>query len=813
MGTLTEYGEKRNFDVTPEPVGREDSSGDELRFVVQHHLARADHFDFRLEWRGALLSWAVPKGPSFNPKDRRLAVRVEDHPLEYRHFEGTIPKGEYGGGTVMLWDEGVWEPLANVDEGLETGSLKFLLRGRRLRGRWALVRMQNKAGEDGENWLLLKERDEFAKEEDGISQYAASVRTGRTMAEIERGEASALPKNPFSHAEVQLAKLAKTIPEGDGWLFELKYDGYRVLAFVEEHRARLVTRSGVDCTQRFRNVADALVRMANGRAMVLDGEMAVADASGRTDFQALQGYLKKPGGNLVYMVFDLLALDGEDLRFRPLAERKGLLEDLMKGAPAGLQYSRHVEGGGKACFFAACEMGMEGIVAKRADAPYTGGRSGSWLKLKCGARQEFVVGGFTRTEKKAAGFSALLLGVYENGGLVYAGRVGTGFSRAVTEELWRKFQPLIRPDCPFQNPPKKRPDETFTWLSPALVAEVQFAEWTEEGLLRQASFKGLRADKDPKTVVRETPQDTDVPTEETEEETVETVQGSQESITVAGVRVTSPDKVIFERPPVTKAEVVRYYEQVAPRMLPFVRRRILSILRCPRGVQSSCFYKKHPGPGSRGVLTIPVTNSEGETEEYFYIEDMEGLLSEAQMGTLEFHTWGSRVETLEQPDVMVFDLDPDEGLDLSAVRQGVRDLKGVLDELNLASFLKTSGGKGYHVAVPFEPSADWEAFYAFARRVAEVLERQWPDRYTTNIRKNKRAGKIFIDWMRNGRGATSVAPYSLRARPGAKVSMPIAWDELDKVAPGGIDMAEALRRLRVPDPWQGFFDHARRLKP
>lgn len=811
MATLTEYGEKRNFAVTPEPVGREESPGEELRFVVQHHLARADHFDFRLEWRGALLSWAVPKGPSYNPKDKRLAVQVEDHPLEYRHFEGTIPKGEYGGGTVMLWDEGVWEPLVNVDEGLLNGSLKFVLHGNRLRGKWALVRMKKKEGEQNDNWLLLKEKDELVQSEDGIADYTTSIHTGRTMEEIEQGSAETLPNNPFSQVDVQLAKLVKTVPEGEDWLFELKYDGYRIVAFVEGNAARLVTRNGNDYTARFRSIADALVDWAKGRALVLDGEMAITDEQGRTDFQSLQSYLKNPKGkSLTYIVFDLLALNGEDLRSRPLIERKQLLEELLQNAPAALHYSRHVIGKGKESFAAACQMGMEGIVGKRTDSPYTGNRSGSWIKLKCGERQEFVIGGFSRTEKKASGFSALLLGVYENGELIYAGRVGTGFSQKVMNDLYQKFEPLIQADCPFQTPPKKRSDEAFFWLSPVLVAEVQFAEWTEEGLLRQASFKGIRTDKDPKTVKRERAEDKELtPIDEQEEPPVGT---EQNSVTIANVRVTSPDKVIFENPAITKAEVVQYYATVSARMLPYVRNRILSIVRCPKGVAQSCFYKKHPGPGSKGVLTIPVTNSEGETEEYFYVEDVEGLVSEAQMGTLEFHTWGSRVDTLEQPDVMVFDLDPDEGLDLAAVRQGVVDIKSVLTELSLTAFLKTSGGKGYHVVVPFAPSVTWDAFYDFARRVAEVLEHKWPDRYTTNIRKNKRTGKIFIDWMRNGRGATSVAPYSLRARSGAKVSMPIHWDELGSIAPNGIDMAEAIRRLDSPDPWQGFFDLSQRLK-
>ena len=881
---LTEYNEKRDFSKTPEPEGRPASTEGGLRFVVQHHLARRDHFDFRIEWDGALLSWAVPKGPSYNPRDKRLAVEVEPHPLEYRHFEGTIPKGEYGGGTVMLWDEGTWEPQSdNVEEMLEKGNLKMILHGRRLKGKWALVRLRPKPGERETNWLLLKERDEYARDEEGISQFDTSVRTGRTMAEIEAGAAERLARNPFNSVSVQLAKLVRSVPEGDDWVFELKYDGYRIVAFVEAGRARLVTRGGHDYTHRFPTVAAALEDFAAGRAMVLDGEMVVADETGRSDFQALQGYLKNPKDKApAYVVFDLLALDGEDLRGKPLAERKETLCALMENAPGALRYSRHVEGDGKRCFEIACEMGMEGIVGKRKSSVYSGTRNGDWIKLKCGRRQEFVVGGYTRTDKAARGVSALLLGVYENGALVYCGRAGTGIGEAVSREILARAEPLRTDAPPFKNPPKIRRDESVTWLRPELVAEVKFAEWTEENLLRQASFKGLRTDKNPREIVRETDMPEDMPlapfpeggaedlprggaapaetqgagppgAADTENAPRESAQAqaaekdksapekAQSAASVAGasgaagaeqtpagvaqggagvragkliiegVEISHPDKVIFTDPVVTKGDVARYYAAVATRMLPYVEKRILSIVRCPKGVSSACFYKKHPGTSSRGVVTVPVTGSDGETGEYFYIDSVAGLVSEAQMGTLEFHTWGSRVETLEQPDVMVFDLDPDEGMDLEQIRRGVLDLKGILDELSLKSYLKTSGGKGYHVVVPLRPSASWDAFSGFARRVAEVMEQKWPDRYTSNIRKARRAGRIFIDWVRNGRGATSVAPYSLRARPGARVSMPIAWEELHTVAPQGVDMAGALARLSAPDPWQGFFEQSQSL--
>ena len=809
-GNLYEYNEKRNFERTLEPEGQVEESVEGLRFVVQHHMARRDHYDLRLEWEGVLLSWAVPKGPSYDKQDKRLAVQVEDHPLEYRNFEGTIPKGEYGGGVVMLWDEGIWEPFTNVEEGLRKGELKFLLKGRRLKGKWALVRWKAISSEEKNNWLLLKEKDEYVRDTDGISEFITSIRTGRTMAQIEGGEAHSITKNPFHTAEVQLAKLVKTIPEGEDWLYELKYDGYRILAYVEGHIVRLITRNGKDYTKRFQEIALSLLELAAGKSMILDGEMAVTDASGKTDFQALQHYVKNPKGQrLTYIVFDLLALEGEDLREKQLIDRKATLEVLMQNAPKNLYYSRYIRGNGKESFAVACELGMEGIVGKRADSTYSGTRNGDWIKLKCDKRQEFVIGGYTRSEKKARGISSILLGVYEGEELVYAGRAGTGFTEAQMKELEKDFENIIRADSPFRLAPKPRTGETILWLSPEKVAEIKFAEWTKENLLRQASFKGIRTDKDPKDIKREKEEiESELPMEEMEQ----TMEADTSSVIIEGVKISKPDKVVFENPEVTKEEVVRYYAKISQRMLPYVEHRVLSIVRCPKGISQNCFFKKHPGPDSKGIVTIPVTNSEGETEEYFYIENVPGLVTEVQMGTLEFHTWGSRVEALEKPDIMVFDLDPDEGMELSRVRQGVLDIKSILAELSLKSYLKTSGGKGYHVVVPLKPTVTWEVFHDFAKRVAEVMEQKWPDRYTSNVRKAKRKDKIFIDWIRNGRGATSIAPYSIRAREGAKVSMPISWEELDSVAPDGITMEEALIRSSGYDPWLDFFQNDQSLR-
>lgn len=808
---LNKYNEKRNFERTLEPVGTSETAGEGLRFAVQHHLARRDHYDVRLEWDGVLLSWAVPKGPSYDTRDKRLAVHVEEHPLEYRNFEGTIPKGEYGGGIIMLWDEGYWEPHGDVDDGLREGVLKFVLKGRRLKGKWALVRLKAKEGETKENWLLLKEKDEFVKTEDGISEFTTSIRTGRTMKEIEAGEDEKITKNPFEKTEVQLAKLVKTIPEGEDWLYELKYDGYRILSFIEGSSVRLITRNGHDYTRRFRDIAYSLIELSGGRAMILDGEMTITDAVGKTDFQALQSYMKNPKGkNLTYIIFDLLALDGVDLRENRLIDRKEKLEALLKAAPKNLYYSRYVRGSGKESFTAACEAGMEGIVGKRADSNYSGTRNGDWIKLKCDKRQEFVIGGYTLSDKKTRGVSSLLLGVYEGEEFVYAGRAGTGLSEHAMLELEKKFENRKRAASPFGIAPKAKSNERITWLEPELVAEIKFAEWTQEDLLRQASFKGLRTDKEPKDIRREKAEEDIHASSMIETETL--MAANTNTILIQGIKISNPDKIIFEEPEIRKADVIRYYEQVSERMLPFVSHRILSIVRCPKGISQTCFFKKHPGPGSKGIITIPVTNSEGETEEYFYIENISGLIYEAQMGTLEFHTWGSRVEELEKPDMMVFDLDPDEGMDIDKVRQGVLDIKSILTELSLNSYLKTSGGKGYHVVVPIKPVVSWDVVHDFTKSVAEVMEKKWPDRYTSNVRKAKRTEKIFIDWIRNGRGATSVAPYSIRARKGARISMPISWEELNTVAPDGINMTEAVRRISGNDPWKDFYQNNQWLK-
>lgn len=796
-GDLDTYKKKRDFTKTREPEGLKEQSDGPLRFVIQLHHATSVHYDFRLEWNGVLLSWAVPKGPSFDTRDKRLAMAVEDHPIEYGNFEGTIPKGEYGGGVVMLWDEGTWEPQFDMKNWLEEGSLKIVLNGKRLKGKWALVRMKAKAGKPDNSWLLIKEKDQYTLDQNGISEFTASIRTGRTMDDILNGRFvdNIESKNPFARTDVQLAKLVSQVPAGENWLYELKYDGYRIVAYIEDAGVRLMTRNGQDFTKQFRPIADSLLAWADRRTLVLDGEVVILDAEGKTDFQALQSYLKNPSGKaLVYTIFDLLALSGSDLRNNQLIERKTLLARLMQDAPENLHFSGHSDGNNQDIFVTACQANMEGIICKKADSIYSGTRNNDWLKIKCENRQEFVIGGFTRTDKAKSGVSAVLLGVYEGSKLVYAGRAGTGFTDQTTKELAEKFKTLTSKTSPFANMPDQRPHETIFWLDPVLVAEIRFAEWTEENLLRQASFKGLRTDKDSKYVRREAATEADT-----------------DSISDHMVKLTSPDKVIYEDAGITKADVAQYYFKMADRIMPFVGNRILSVLRCPDGLKRECFYQKHLERTTEGIGKLKVKEKSGATGEYFYIKDIDGLLAAVQFGTIELHTWGSQVDHLEMPDMIVFDLDPDEGMSLERLRQGVTDMKKVLDELSLTSFLKTSGGKGYHVVIPVEPLADWEAVRNFAKLTAVAMEQRCPDRYTSNSRKEKRKGKIFIDWIRNGRSATSVAPYSLRARKGAPVSMPIRWDELNVIAPNAINMSAALEKIKEDDPWKDFFQTKQRL--
>jgi len=816
---LADYNLKRDFHKTREPAGKV-AKGSGNRFIVQKHAASRLHYDFRLELDGVLKSWAVTKGPSLSPDDKRLAVRTEDHPLSYAGFEGTIPKGEYGGGTVMLWDKGSWAPVKGKSaEDLEKGHLHFILDGERMKGEWLLVRMRKKPGEKRENWLLRKIDDGFAGgSDDLVSRALTSVETGRSMAEIaaqeggeislqgKQGEAfekamqeAAEKKKRHAKSNVkktraadhalpkfrkpQLATLVDQVPAGNNWLHEIKYDGYRCLLAVNGHKARIYTRSGKDWTDKFQGLARASVNRVSGSALI-DGEIVALDGKGNPDFSNLQKVLKEEKGNLTLFAFDLLERNGEDLTRLTNIERKERLNSVLGEGEDSIRFADHLIGGGEKLLDAMCKAGQEGIISKRADASYHGRRTRTWLKIKCTRRQEFVVIGWRKSDKKARPFASLLLAQNESDRLVYKGRVGTGFTEEMMEELAGKMRQLARKTPPADVP--KAESRDAHWITPKLVAEIAFAEFTGDGRVRHGSFLGLREDKDASQVTPESPASS-------------TPQKAQPM-----VKISSRDRIIFPDAKATKGDLADYYEHIGALMLPWAAHRPISLVRCPQGRAKQCFFQKHdPGSFGEHVKGVPITEKDGGVEDYLYIENVAGLLACVQMGTIEFHGWGARIESLEQPDRMVFDLDPDEGLDFGQVKKAARDIRQTLADLGLASFAMLSGGKGVHVVVPLEAKAEWPEVKDFARRFSIALAQSQPDRYTATMSKEKRKGKIFIDWLRNQRGATSVVPYSARARTGAPVAVPVSWNELDDYDNVGhfsiADAALLIERANDPD--------------
>jgi bifunctional non-homologous end joining protein LigD len=783
MPSLDAYHRKRDFRRTPEPAGGTTADGGG-RFAVQRHAARRLHYDFRLELDGTLKSWAVPRGPSLDPAEKRLAVHVEDHPLEYGDFEGTIPAGEYGAGEVILWDRGHWTPVGDPADGYRRGKLKFVLHGEKLRGGWTLARMGGRAGEGGKNWLLLKERDVEARpatEGDIVAERPESVAT------IAR---TALP----ARIRPQLATLADEPPPGDEWVHEIKYDGYRALCRLEDRRARVFTRSGQDWTDRFGPVAPACAALPV-RTAWLDGEVVVLDDDGRSRFEALQEALSaKDGRGLKYVVFDLLHLDGVDLRPLPLEQRKQRLAQLLRRADGDrtLRYGDHVIGRGAAFLRQACMHGLEGIVSKRRDAPHREGRHPDWRKARCHERGEFVVGGFTDPGGSRAGLGALLLGAHEDGRLRYVGRVGTGFSDAKLRELRRRLDELALPESPFAPFPDVPPRSH--WTRPELVCEATFTNWTRDGRLRHPVFVGLREDKPAREVVRERrPRAGGAP------------RRADETIEIAGVRVSHPDRTLWPEVEVTKAELARYYVDIAEWILPHVAGRPLAVVRGPRGHAGATFFQKHLAPGMPApVRSVRIADDDGD-QDHLVIDDVAGLVALVQMDVLEIHVWGARADDVERPDRLVLDLDPDEDLAWPVVVDGARAAHLRFEHLGLESFVKTTGGTGLHVVVPLARRHGWTETKAFARAVAADLARRLPDAFTINAARAARRGKIYLDYLRNGRGATAVAAYSSRARPGAPVAVPLAWRELGpRLRPSAFTVRtvpDRLARLRA-DPWE-----------
>lgn len=771
------YNAKRNFDLTAEPKGTQRAGGGN-RFLVQKHDATRLHYDLRLEVDGVLKSWAVTRGPSIDPADKRLAVRTEDHPLAYADFEGAIPAKEYGGGTVMLWDEGTWAPIAGKSASdIDEGHLHFTVDGTRMNGEWILIRMKPRAKETRENWLLRKVEDAYSGTGDGLVEQAlTSVRSGRTMREIADGVAAKTkptPKakpRPKSKANTtkahhlpafqppQLASLADQVPTGPGWMHEIKFDGYRCLIAADRDRVVIHTRTGLDWTDRFRSIAEAIAELDLSGALI-DGEIVAPGPDGNPSFSALQQALKAGREDFTLFAFDLLVLDGQDLTALSNIERKGRLTALLPDQGI-IRVAAHVIGAGEKLLKAMCDAGQEGIVSKKVDAPYAGRRTRGWLKIKCTRREEFVIVGWMPSAARGRPFKSLLLAQHGPDGLVYVGKVGTGFDGALLDQLAGAMAPLARKTATVAAPASEV--RGAHWITEKLVAEIAFAECTADNVVRHASFIGLREDKPAADVVREA------------------LVAPPPALPLVGI--SHPDRVIFPDDGITKGQLARYYQTIAPLMLPWASFRPISLVRCPQGRGKQCFFQKHDS-GSFGddVFAVDITDKTGKAEPYIYIKDTAGLIACVQMGTIECHGWGARIDDVERPDRMVFDLDPDEGLGFDDVKRAAEDIRAQLADIRLVSFALLSGGKGIHVVVPLTPDAEWPLVKDFASRFATALAQAEPSRFTATMSKAKRKGRIFIDWLRNQRGATAVIPYSVRARANAPLAVPAGWRELSEI--------------------------------
>jgi bifunctional non-homologous end joining protein LigD len=814
---LARYRDKRDFARTPEPSGAASASAHgALQYVVQKHDATRLHWDFRLEHDGVLKSWAVPKEPSLNPKDRRLAVQVEDHPLDYGGFEGEIPEGEYGAGSVVIWDRGSWQPHGDVDESLREGKLDFELAGDRLKGRFTLVRMaertKRKPGKD--NWLLLKRHDERVSPRKKTKPRARRKTSARPdPSGVQGARRGALPKKPSP----QLATAVTRPPEGSGWLFEPKLDGYRVLCRKDGRDVKALTRRGNDWTSEFATIADA-IRSLPCNAALIDGEAVVYDSKGITSFQRLQNALKGDSSQIALVAFDLLHLDGWDLTRVPLVERKALLERLLEGAPAAVRYGEHVTEDGPKFFAAACKLGLEGVVAKRANDPYREGeRTRSWLKVKCLQRQEFVIAGFTDPGGSRTAFGALLVATRDgaNSPLRYAGKVGTGFDERTLRSLHARLKPLERQTPPVDKASARGVARNVHWVEPKLVAEIAYTEWTGDGRLRHPIYLGLREDKIAAEIVEERAAPPPAPAEPSRAGEPARVAAPKAKPTDAKrkVKLSHPEKVLFPDPGITKRQLADYWLAVADVALPYIEQRPLTLYRCPDGYGAHCFYQKHVGVGVPAAVPR-VAIKEGE-DPYAAIDGVESLLGLVQIGVLELHVWGSRAEHLDKPDVLVLDLDPAPDVPWSEVVKAAFDVKTRLEALGLNAFAKLTGGKGLHVVVPVYPKAGWPAVKKFTRTFVNEMVRDEPRRFVASMSKVKRTGKIFIDYLRNDAEATAIAAYSPRARPGAPVALPIEWDELDADAAQaprfGVREVPKLIAKRKRDPWAGFEDARRSL--
>lgn len=817
---LKRYTEKRDFARTSEPAGQRAAPREALSFVVQKHWASRLHYDFRLELDGVLLSWAVPKGPSFDLKEKRMAVHVEDHPVSYGDFEGTIPPRQYGAGKVIVWDRGTWEPVGDPREGMTQGKLVFRLHGQKLAGLWELVRIA-KPGDKQDPWMLFKKRDAWARplaEYDVIAALPDSV-VDKPLGLVEEREprAAAPAKPPAATTPAalagavkaalperlapQLATLSRTLPPAGDWVYEVKFDGYRILARIAQGRVQLFTRNGLDWTAKMQPLAKALAGLGLDSAW-LDGEAVVIDDEGTTHFNALQNaFDSSRTESISYFVFDAPFFEGHDIRKAPLQARKALLKRLLEARGGDkVRYSEHFETDARSMLETARQLKLEGVVAKRRDAPYVSDRSDSWLKLKSSPRQELVIVGFTDREGAKSEVGSLMLGYHENGTLRFAGSVGTGWNAATGRKLHQQLV-AIETATPAVDPATAKPGRwsrraagSERWVRPELVAEVSFAEWTPDGHVRHASFQGLRSDKPTHEITREPALDVAAPR-------------APAAGRVGSVKVSNADRVIDPSTGLKKLDLVRYYESIAPWMLPHLKGRPVSLVRGPSGVIGELFFQKHddklsiPGlkeldaslwPGHASLLEVPTAQA---------------LVNAAQMNVIEFHTWNSRASNIDKPDRVIFDIDPGEGVSWARVQEAAVLTRTLLSELSLKSWLKTSGGKGLHVVVPLAPRLDYETVKDFSQAVVLHLAKTIPSRFVAKAGAANRVGKVFVDYLRNGHGQTTAAAFSARARPGMGVSMPVAWEQLSSLKGGAqwnIATAREYLSFQKDDPWADY---------
>lgn len=869
---LKTYRAKRDFTKTKEPSGsREVLPAEHRRFVIQKHAASHLHYDLRLELNGVFKSWAVTKGPSVDPADKRLAVEVEDHPLDYGDFEGTIPKGEYGGGTVQMWDRGLWAPQGDKkpEDALKAGDFKFVLAGERLKGSWVLVRIRNNRGRDTRtNWLLIKHHDEYAQPggTPALIDEDRSVASGRTMDQIARGVGKA--PRPFMLAraegagavwhsnrtepkavarrvappaaktarlkalpqfiEPQLCKLVDRPPAGAGYAHEIKFDGYRVQLRVQHGEAQIRTRSGLDWTEQFAAIAKVAARELPD--CIIDGEVCALDAHNMPSFAALQAALSEGvSDELVFFAFDLLVDGQEDCRALPLSTRKERLKALLGEAEPGetIRYVEHFASTGAEVWQSACKMNLEGIVSKRLDAPYVSGRHGGWTKAKCRNGNEVVLGGWTTT---AGQFRSLLAGIHRNGRLEYVGRIGTGYGEAVTRKLLPTLKKLTTDTSPFSGKDAPRKEANMHWLEPELVAEIEFAGYTDTGMIRHAAFKGLRQDKPASDVTDERPAPTQTPAKPGSKSKTKSTPPARPTAAaprpaarrtgpnvVMGVTISSPDKVMWPASDagdaVTKLEHAKYYEAVGEWLLPHLRGRPCSLVRAPDGITGEQFFQRHAMAGISDLFTL--VKVKDDKAPYVQIDRVEALIAVAQIGALELHPWNCAEGDPEVAGRLVFDLDPAPDVKFSAVITAALEIRDRLKQVGLESFCKTTGGKGLHVVTPLTGGKDavaWPAAKNFAHIICAQMASDSPTRYLDTMSKKDRVGRIFLDYLRNDRTSTAVAVLSTRARPGATVSMPIHWKDVKaSLKPERFNIRSAAGILTRTRPWADYTRAARPL--